>query len=507
MDKTSAEYWGFQAGEFDELIFAFDGWFRQKLTITRDVSFDVWWDDDDTQRNEKVIRTVGVANDIRLTIGLSNRYRFSVHLDHAVLSAQYEGDDTDVSPPYRIGEVVDKGIPGSSTNTTYLSFEFLPLAIGKFTVNAFKKNYWGYVDTQIACGPLVFNAIAAYPQLTMEVLNFPAELFAGQCEPIEIRITNTGDSHLRGFALVIDHPESFSCDLPLVLRFDRIIIIQHLEPVPVSAVVTIPLVLRAGDAGSAAFHFFTAVVGVRCAFLLKKMVIREAAHFETRAIAVGNDTANVAYHLSVRSQIEGLEVVGLINRKNHFVRTVALSPETILSPGQTATLVAFTSDESTTAAESWRITLMGHATFAVLYCVPNVSLLLQRNVRIEERPLGHRLVLSMPSQARVVLGKRVNCSLHLVAPSSDDLVLYVEPLPFRFTDIGLQSRNEPYVGCRWVGVTRKAMSRESQFKCEFSFVAHTSGIFELPGFRVSTKADRTNETQVWLSQMIQIIPA
>jgi tetratricopeptide (TPR) repeat protein len=51
-DKTVAEYWGFEAGEFRDVITEFDAWFRQKLKMTKDVSFDAWWDDDETQRSE-----------------------------------------------------------------------------------------------------------------------------------------------------------------------------------------------------------------------------------------------------------------------------------------------------------------------------------------------------------------------------------------------------------------------------------------------------------------------
>jgi hypothetical protein len=105
------------------------------------------------------------------------------------------------------------------------------MAVGKFTINAFEKNYWGSVDTKIACGPLVFNSIADYPKVMMDICNFPDSLLSGQCQPIEVKIKNTGDSPLRGVVLVFHHPEAFVCELPNIVNLEGITLVQHLEPV------------------------------------------------------------------------------------------------------------------------------------------------------------------------------------------------------------------------------------------------------------------------------------
>jgi hypothetical protein len=428
-----------------------------------------------------------------------------VHLDRAILCANYEGDD-DVIPAYRIEEATDKGIPGDSTAITYISFQFLPLAVGRFVIDAFEKNYWGYVNTKIACGPLVFNAIAAYPKVTMEIFNYPDSPLAYQCEHIDVKIKITGDSPLRGVVLVFDHPEAFVCELPNVIYLEGITLVQHLEPVWPNAEVVIPLVFRAGDPGIVFFHFFAAVVGVRCAFLLKKATITEAAHFEAKPVAKINDTSNIACHVSVHSAVNGLELLGVINRSNCFLKTVAFNRGTILSAGQKHAIVAFTADNTDETTESWRSALLGKRALALLYRVPNVSFPLQRNLSVEPRSCLYRLVLKMPGQAEVILGSKIHCSVHLPEPPSQDLVLYLEPLPFRFPDISSQPHPQPYSPCRWVGITRRALSRESDFKCEFTFVAHGGGIVELPGFKLSTQPNRNGETQVYLSQTIQIIP-
>jgi tetratricopeptide (TPR) repeat protein len=83
LDKTVPQCWGLAADDFHKLIFEFDGWFRNKLIITRDASFDSWWDD--SQRSANLVRSVGVGDEVRLTIALPNRSRF------AVLKAKYEG--------------------------------------------------------------------------------------------------------------------------------------------------------------------------------------------------------------------------------------------------------------------------------------------------------------------------------------------------------------------------------------------------------------------------------
>jgi tetratricopeptide (TPR) repeat protein len=502
-DKTAAQYWGFAEEEFTKMIKEFDEWLRQQHTMKRDVSFDAWWDDEESAA--RAIKNVGVGNEIHLTIGLWNRYRFSVHLDRSVLRADFTGETSDL-PAYRIEEVHDKGIPGLSTTVTPIQFKFVPLAAGTFVVNTFEKNYWGYVDTEIACGPLTFNAVAAYPQIRMEIIGFPDTAFSGQCERVIIRITNTGDSPMRGFALAIDHPDSFSCESGNVMICNSILIVEHREIVSVEQSTEICLILRSGDPGIECFHFFVAVSGMRCAFAVRKLVITKVAEFGSQCVAKFNDTSNNAYYCTVQSAVDRLEVIGVINRRNRILKSVALPQGAVLSMGQQLSFVVFTADETAEEVESWRSSLLGKSWIALLFRIGGVELSLQHNLTVDDRAPLYPLSLSMPARSEVKLGTQLRCVVRLEGTRDDDFALYIEPLPFMFCDITSISRSESYVGCRWTGMTRQRISRESEYKAEFMFTACGGGIFDLPGFKVCEDQNFANSSQLWLSQNIQIVP-
>jgi hypothetical protein len=71
LDKTAPQYWGLAGDDFRKLILEFDGWFRNKLIVARDISFDSSWDDD-SQRRATLVRSVGVGDEVRQIIGLAN---------------------------------------------------------------------------------------------------------------------------------------------------------------------------------------------------------------------------------------------------------------------------------------------------------------------------------------------------------------------------------------------------------------------------------------------------
>jgi hypothetical protein len=287
---------------------------------------------------------------------------------------------------------------------------------------------------------------------------------------------------------------------------EGILIVDWRELVPVDETVELELILKSGDPGTELFHFFVAVGAVRCAFAVKKLSVTKVADFGSQCVAKFNDTANIAYHCTVQSTVAQMEVIGVINRNNHLLRTVALTPGDMLSFGQLLSFVVFTADETSETVEPWRSSLMGKCSIALLFKIPNVSLPLQKNLTIDDRAPPYRLSLSMASRSTVPIGTKLPCVVRLDGDHPDGFVLYVEPLAFRFLDISSASRSESYAGCRWTGLTRQRISKESNYRAEFWFIAYGGGIFELPGFKVSEDPTFTNSSQQWLSQTIQIIP-
>jgi hypothetical protein len=136
VDKTAPEYWGLAASDFRAMILSFDAWFRRRLPMTTDVSFDSWWDDDETQRSKKVVRAVGVGNEIQLIVGLRNRYTFDIELAKATLIA----DEETTEKPCEIETITSRNIPGSTSELMKVCFKFVANQPGRFTVNRIVKN-------------------------------------------------------------------------------------------------------------------------------------------------------------------------------------------------------------------------------------------------------------------------------------------------------------------------------------------------------------------------------
>jgi hypothetical protein len=149
--------------------------------------------------------------------------------------------------------------------------------------------------------------------------------------------------------------------------------------------------------------------------------------------------------------------------------------------------------------------LLGPASLALLLRLPGIDRPLQRNLGVDEATGQWRLVLSMQNRVEIPLGTVLSCGLQLRGDVPDGLVLFAEPLPFRFCDFGV-GRGERYLGCRWVGVTKRRLSRENGYNVRFSFMAAGGGMFEVPGFNVSTSPRFSLRSKVVLSQAIQIVP-
>jgi hypothetical protein len=109
----------------------------------------------------------------------------------------------------------------------------------------------------------------------------------------------------------------------------------------------------------------------------------------------------------------------------------------------------------------------------------------------------------MPNRVEVTSGTVLSCVVELNNPRSEDLVIWIEPLPFMFSQ--RTDKLSESCGCRWLGLIRTHLCKENGFRAEFKFGAFGSGIFQAPGFLVGPGKDFPNNSQILLSQSIQII--
>jgi hypothetical protein len=468
--------------------------------MTRDVSFEAWWDQPSM---DDVVDVVGVGTEVRVEVRLRNRYKFCVHLERATLRAEFEG--VSEGPPYEISEIVKKDIPELSSHSS-LVFKIVPRAAGRFRVTTFAKNYWGYVDTELDCGPVVFDAKMAHPQLSMEIVGLPESAFAGQCQSFEVRLTNVGDGNLKGFALAFDGVKAIvSEDENCIKRASLTIVVCH-EPAAPGQTVAIPLIFRAKKVGVSSYHFFAAVSGIKTVFGQKTVRVVPAADFEIIAAPVLRDSADCVYHCTVHSHVDDIEILGVIDRTNRFLRTEALDKRP-LNKQETRSFVGFTAQYGEAFADEWRSAFMRKSPIAVLFKLPGISWPLQKNLRLQERNPEFRLKLDVPPQIEVTLGSKVPCTVSVIGTRPPGLVLYVQPMEIRFIQTVSDKKKTPdgIAGCRWVGITKGQLSAQTEFAANLSFRAYTSGIYEIPGLFV-WKEGEAAARPVLLSQYVQIIP-
>jgi hypothetical protein len=128
----------------------------------------------------------------------------------------------------------------------------------------------------------------------------------------------------------------------------------------------------------------------------------------------------------------------------------------------------------------------------------------QVNIVSHEQQPVYKLVMAMPRKAEVPLGERLICQVELKHPKEDQQPVYIEPMPFKFSDWASTHRNVRYVGCKWIGLVRQRLARENGFRAEFQFTVIGAGIFDVPGFSLWPPPPLA-KTDIGLSQAIRII--
>jgi hypothetical protein len=244
---------------------------------------------------------------------------------------------------------------------------------------------------------------------------------------------------------------------------------------------------------------------MRCAFDIRKLVVRDAATFRTVPYQKVNDTVNIIHYCTVTAAVDGVEIVGLVNHNSRLLKTVALKDET-LAAGQSSSFVGFETDATADKVERWRGRFLRTASCAILFKVPGLSRACQYGVVAAVRATcPYRLTLTMANCARVELGAKLKCVVQLRGAKADTPGVYLQPLPFRYSENG-DNKNSRYVGCQWVGVQRRKLEKENGFRAEFDFTVYSGGIFEIPGFSLFQPPDYARSS-ISLSQAIHIVTA
>ena len=531
-DKTHPSYWQLPEQEFAQLIKEFDQYVRHTMSRTTSVSFDSWYDEEDKYRKVNAIRNVGVGNQVILTVELYNRYKFAVHLDRAILNAKFEPSGHSTTNPdgkgYEMEEIHSKNIQGGTNKTTSLNFKFVPLSEGKYTIDSFTKNYWGYVDTVVECGPLEFNAIKEVPVIKMEIYDFPENVISGQCYEFSINITNIGNMLIHDFLILYDNQGTIEVSDHKTTDLETVSFITvHNELKPMeSTLVELVLWVRNDNQEhqknpyDIKYHFCVASNGLRCGFDMKTLHVSPSISAEFVSMRKENETNNYVFQCHITSHFASdtngeVEIIGAIDSKCRFLKFVDIDDnDRKLKNGETVSFIGCTAEfkEDEETAESWRSKLIGDKPLALIYQIEDNGLYAQMplDIKCDKSPL--QIKLEMPNEVQVKSNCTNKCRIYIKNPPPN-AKLYVQPLPFVFVDhkrkkIQDSVDNTPpsFCGCKWYGAKRRVLSKENNFSAEFSFYPRMIGVYSVPGVGVSASPNFERPTIIKFSENVRIIP-
>ncbi|OHS94090.1 hypothetical protein TRFO_11347 [Tritrichomonas foetus] len=403
-------------------------------------------------------------------------------------------------------------VPGLSTKK--MRFKILPLTEGKFTINRFIKNYWGYADTDIECGPLSFITISNKPQLAMAVHDFPEQTALYAITRFVIVIKNIDQkTTVKEFELAFDHNDMIISDTETPEKVGSVSFIKFNKELKAGETLNIPLLFRPSSTATVVSRFLVSIDGTIVSYAVKTAKIQKVLNIHSKTVQKTNDSKNHVVHCTVSGDVDGVRIYGIINQNGKFINSIK-TKQKVLKSGQICSIVGFVSDETNTEAEPWRKYYMSEKfNLSLLFQLPDSRIPAQAPITfhpiVVKPTLLNRLRLEIPPVVHVVPGKLYKCRIWLNDTDGVDLEKYyllVEPKNFVVGNAanGTKEDDVSSIGCRWVGQTKIRLCKENNFSFEFSFVVFRLGIYNVPGFYV-TEEGANEKKEVNISQCFQAL--
>jgi hypothetical protein len=321
-------------------------------------------------------------------------------------------------------------------------------------------------------------------------------MIVGECREFELCVRNVGDCAVEHFYVCIDHADClavFDCPSDVV---DDVMIIRISGEFEGEVCARLKFVLRARDVGRDSVHAFVAVRGKPIAYYVRKMEVSKCLVCTAQHVTKGSDTSSMAFRGLAMAGVSGVSLIGAFTKSGHFFRTTFGDKELGMVANEKVGFVGFSGVRSEKVAEEWRLKLMEESFISVLFRVPGVALPVQYNLKFEEQNKGCDMKLEMPSQVSARIGDSITCKVKLVAKRR----MFVQTMPFEFVDY---SKKRDFGGLRWMGITKKELSEENGYECDFVVKVLAFGVYRLKGFHV-LECSTGKAGQVDIGQMINV---
>lgn len=497
VDETSPSYWGFKSGEFDGMLDDVQCWCGEK-SRTR-MSYRDFWVAGDTNRDEKENLPVVVADsDVFLTMTVHNKYRFDIEMTKANIEVEYDGESSDPCVIYPLGEcVVKSSLRGESTQ---LFFRIFANAVGKYTVKSVKFVSWNAVESVIPIGPLRFVTVKDYPKISVSTDSIPARISSGDCVSVKVTVKNTGTQYVKDVILWYDNVPSL-CALSSASKYRgcRYFVVSE-ELAPGDEVVG-ELMLLAQETGKEQFRLIVSVGKILRGYYYTTYSVSSHFKVDSRIVQNSKDTDNQVLHVTLRSYIDNVRVIGVMNENGKMLRALN-DGDNIVNRNEVYSLAAFICDELTETVEYWRVTLLRDRQYALLLDVGG-KYLSQVLLDTETKFQHNRFVFEMAKGERITVGMKVKCTVKMIDRDSNRDV-YVEPLPITFENTN--NKFSTVAGCKWIGVSKRKLCVENGFQADFHFMAFQTGCYHISAFVWSYGPDDINRNQAVITHVFRVAP-
>lgn len=497
------EYWGYERSDFQEILDAF-------LQIKEDeekmnsktLTIESWMQDEEVKSVDQIIK-VSTSCKLKVLVNLSNKYVFGVNLTVAQLEAEYHGQNPQliIDNPYSTPPTQKVDVPSKRYSDNgvvkVLPLDFVCNAPGLFKINKFNMKNWGCVETSVTFPSLIIKATDEFPLLSMEVQNLPSEMFQGFCVRFNVSITNKGKAIISQLTLGFDHPNAiaYEGDVEFLHGIANVSINQTILP---GETIQVPLIFRAAKINLNRVHFYLSQSQTIVAMAAISVKVGNSASIYARAVPISHDPSKFAIKVKFDPKIDGLSLVGVFDKSGRMLDMLNTETSKDVHKESSMTIVFFGDKyKQDSVLENWRLFMLEQSSYALLYKCSGYELLGQQNLRVQPEP-GSDVRLDAPNFVNFEPATKIKVTATFSKP------VFVQPKPVELVN-DAKGEITLLMPCRWTGVTRKKVSEENGYKCDFTFTVMTPGVFQLTGFICSETKEFLKVDDIQMLHLIHVV--
>lgn len=178
-------YFGYKSNDFKHL----NQYMSKKFRVKKDF-LDYW------KKEKNKVNLVVCGEETIITINIINFRTQPILIENINL-------EEDIANKSLIQTFPSKdNIPNGCKKTIRLSFK--SINSGNFSIKAFNFTYWALINDTLSLPPLKFTSLDKQPSLEIKFIDFPKQLYLGECKKFCCQIKNIGDEDTVDLNVIYD---------------------------------------------------------------------------------------------------------------------------------------------------------------------------------------------------------------------------------------------------------------------------------------------------------------